>query len=52
MSWRRRAGLLARSPVWSGPYTPEIEGLGIDVGLSEEGPDVVQAALHHGQMQR
>lgn len=30
---------------------PEIEGLGINVGLCEKSSDVVQAPLHHGQMQ-
>lgn len=30
---------------------PEIEGLGIDVWLCEQGPDIVKATLHDCQMQ-
>lgn len=30
---------------------PEIEGLGINVGLCEKSSDVVKAPLHDGQMQ-
>lgn len=34
-----------------GGSLPEIEGLGVNVGLREKGSDVVQAPLHHSQMQ-
>lgn len=30
---------------------PEIEGLGINVRLREQGSDIVKAALHYGEMQ-
>lgn len=30
---------------------PEIEGLGINVGLCKQGSDIVKAALHYGKMQ-